>query len=229
MARRWVGAVALLALLVSLVACGDDDSTAASNGHGGKNHDGGGVDGGTVSDADAGDGGRSGGQQPKRDGGGSGTSDRDASTSGGGGDGTGDISSIWKRVSSQIAIIDTANPAGAVQKTIAIPAIIPEPIEGHDIDAYQQIKDDKLLTYAHRDGDGVYYVFSSDATKVDSQYISSTNTGDFLSLMLQDGHLTETRAFEAGPGISASTITTFDAYDGDFPPKGWPTKKIEVP
>lgn len=224
MVRRWGVTAALLALLGPLVACGDDDSAAASKGHGGKDRDGG-----AGSDAQAGDGGADG-QKPGRDGGGGGggTSDHDGGASGGGGDGTGDFSSIWKRVSSQITIIDPADPTSIVMKTIEIPALIPEPIEGHDIDAYEQIKGDKLLTYAHRDGDDVYYVLSADLMKADTTYIAIAGDDQKL-LTLQDGHLNETRAFRAANDITVSTIATFNAYDGDFPPKGWPTQKIEAP
>jgi hypothetical protein len=140
----------------------------------------------------------------------------------------GDFNSIWKRYSSDITVVDPAVPSGVVQKTVELPPTLIDPADGREVDMYQQVqvKDGMLLTYAHFDGDEVYYQISAPLTGSDPVYVGSGS--DHFILELTDGQLIETRTSMYG-AASANTRTTYSAHTGSFPPSGWPSQKLVVP
>jgi hypothetical protein len=141
----------------------------------------------------------------------------------------GTIDSIWKRATTHITAINaTSSPPSFFDDTVALPATVPSAEFGdHQVESFQQIKDDTLITYFLKAGDTVYYRATEPLTHLDEIY--ATQVADLSRLFeLKEGLLVETFQYTVGVNLIVNE-TTFTAYTGSFPPKSWPTKAIDIP
>lgn len=141
----------------------------------------------------------------------------------------GTIDSIWQRASAHLTAIDSAaSPPSFTDETVALPPTrASEEFGGDQVQSFQQIKDDTLITYFFKEGDTVYYRATEPLTHVDPIYATS-GTEPARLFELVKGQLVETFSYTLGTAIIANE-TTFTAYAGSFPPKSWPTKAIDIP
>jgi hypothetical protein len=213
----------ILVVVLSLsTGCGDDsggddggsDAGEQPGHHGGDSGSGGDRGGGRddAGSADAGTGGAG------RDAGGG---DRDGSVPVGSGFGA-----IWKQASSELLVIDPANPSSFEQNTVEIPDAVHDEVSGQDIEFYQQFVGDELLTFAHRDRDTVYYVLRQAAQKIDDEtYFVPAADGSHI-YTLEGGLLVDTGSTLLGD-LSVTFTLKYEPLAGPFPPSHWPSKSLE--
>jgi hypothetical protein len=209
----------IVVVVLSLSAgCGDDSGDGDSgsdageqSGHqGGDSGSGGGRD--DAGSADAGTGGAG------RDAGGV---DRDGSVPVGSGFGA-----IWKQASTELLVIDPANPSSFEQNTVEIPDAVHDEVSGQDIEFFQQFVDEELLTFAHRDGDTVYYVLRQAAQKLDDETYFVTAADGSHIYKIEGGLLVDTGSTLLGD-LSVTFTLKYEPLAGPFPPSHWPSKSVE--
>lgn len=198
--RIWgLGLLVLTSTVVGAAGCDSDDDTARGDG------------------ADGGSAGSTNGSS----GNGNGAS--------GSGSATGGFDSIWKAASSDVLLIDPANPTQLVNPTIEMPDTLPGAADGEEFDVYLQIEDDTLITYGLRVGDSSYYRISEPLQKLDDTTYAFTTFGNEGAryYMLEDGLLVDTSNAMVGEFV-VSTRTTYARHTGAFPPDSWPSELREV-
>ena len=141
----------------------------------------------------------------------------------------GTIDSIWQRASAHLTAIDSAaSPPSFADETVDLPpARASDEFGGQQVQSFQQIKDDTLVTYFFKEGDTVYYRATEPLTRVDTIYATGAAQPARVYELVK-GQLVETFTYTLGTAIVANE-TTFTAYTGSFPPKSWPTKAIDIP
>ena len=147
---------------------------------------------------------------------------------GAGGSGSSDpgaFDSIWKRQSARVNVIDPAAPSTPSNVLVNLPATITEPVDGRELDMYQQILNDKLLTFAYRTGDSAYYRIEQPATKINDSYIAGSS-GTTYMFTIMDGRLVDQTSSSLGSGVYISEAT-YVKYAGAFPPSTWPAQVID--
>jgi hypothetical protein len=156
------------------------------------------------------------------------TSTTGSSTTGAGGSSNpnpGTFDSIWKRQSALVQAFDPSNPVPTNQ-TITLPATITDPVDGREIDVYQTIQNDTLVSHSYRIGDGAYYRILQPVTKVDDQYLGSFDDSSHI-FSLKDGRLEDQTSIVLGSAVFTSSAT-YQKYDGPLPPTTWPAQVIEI-
>jgi hypothetical protein len=193
------GALVLVAMLVA--TCGGSSGSGPSDGGTGLSSTGSGFTGST------------------------GSSSTGTTTGTGGGAG---FDGVWKRASASVTVIDTMAPlAGMGPKEVQIPATTPLPADGREADLYQQISNDKLITYAYLAGDPGYFRIEQPLTQSGDTYLLAVGTNQ-QTYKMDKGHLAATVVLLLGTMLVTSEAT-FVKYDGAFPPSTWPTAVLELP
>jgi hypothetical protein len=142
----------------------------------------------------------------------------------------GTLDSIWKRTQADVLVFDSAKPTAIPQQvTVDVPGIIsvPDADTSDDVEVYESIQNDVLITYAHVSGASSYYLIKkalSGASGVYSYSLDSTLSGIF---QLQNGSLTFTASFSMGT-VTGTTTTHYDQYTGTFPPPAWPNTVVTL-
>lgn len=153
-----------------------------------------------------------------------------AACGGSGGDtpggGRGGFSDYWRRTSSDVTVLDPAHPLSQTTTTVALPKGLPVPEDDRKLELIQQIEDDTLYTYAHFDGDEVYYRLAQPLIKVDDSY-GLIGADGMHSYSLSDGRLTDTSTLQVGT-LMAYGEATYTKLEGEFPPAGWPTVSVDA-
>ena len=153
-----------------------------------------------------------------------GTGSTSTTTGTGGGAG---FDGIWKRSSASVSFIDTTAPVPQPPKMVDIPPTTPLLNDGREADLYQQISNDKLITYAYVAGDPGYFRIEQALTKSGDSYSIIVGASQHVYKM-DKGHLTGTVLLQLGTTIVTSE-GTYVKYDGAFPPSTWPTAVLELP
>jgi hypothetical protein len=136
----------------------------------------------------------------------------------------GTFDSIWKRESALLQTIDSTSPFPTTQP-ITLPSTITEPVDGREVDFYQQILNDTLISYVWRTEDTSYYRIEQALTKANDSYVLSTDGASHLFL-IKNGRLTDQTSMPFGQAVFISTAT-YAKYDGPFPPATWPAEVID--
>ncbi|MFO0675851.1 MAG: hypothetical protein U0169_04915 [Polyangiaceae bacterium] len=130
---------------------------------------------------------------------------------------------MWQATTAEISSVDTANPSGFKQDTVPLPAKAVDGATGRMAELYRKLEGDKLVTFAHYDGDDVYY-------RITQTCLMSENTctvfWDEVSMQftLKDGTFEEVTQHLVDKTQVVSVTTKFSAVP--FPPAGWPTRVV---
>jgi hypothetical protein len=142
----------------------------------------------------------------------------------------GTLDSIWKRAKADVFVFDSANPTTIPQQvTVDVPGIIsvPDADANDNVEVYESIQNDTLLTYAHVSGAPSYYLIKmalSGASGVYSYSLDSKLSGIYE---LQNGLLTFTASFNLGT-VTGTSTTHYAQYTGKFPPSAWPKTVVTL-
>jgi hypothetical protein len=162
---------------------------------------------------------------------GSGAASSGASDAGGQGNGPqspGDFNSIWRPASAEHRVLDTATPTEGETVNVDVPKRVQVnfPDIDQEVEFFQQFVDDQMITFAYPVDGEVYYRITRSAMQADEAYIVTSGSAQNI-FQIEDGVLTQMSTLAQGTQL-VFTTTTFQKYEGDFPPADWPTEVVEM-